>query len=475
MTRRLFIGFMLSLGLASSLSAASLGTRTVLDNNATLLVAERPGLPMIVLSLVLKTGAAVDPQDKQGLANLTAALLTRGTESYSAQALAEELDFLGTSLSVDVGSDATTISLTTLTKNLDRSFTLLAEVILSPSFPQDEFERIRKEVEGRLHSNQEDPGWVAGKAFREHLYPQHPYGRLISGQTETLARITSDDIKQFHATYYRPNNAIIAIAGEITQNQVDSLLASHFADWKAADLPAFSWPNPPEREARQINLNKEVTQANIMIGHSGIARSHPDYYAVLVMNHILGGGGFGSRLMDRIREEQAYAYSVGSYFSARKHPGPFTVALQTKNENAQQAVAETLAVIRRFREEGATEEEVEAAKAYLINGFPLRLISNSDVARMLPMLEFYGLGLDYPDRYPDIIGSVTLEQVKAAARQHLRPDQFLQVVVADLEEARLEPAKTNADASGKNRGRAADEEPAPAAVAAERDVTRNVE
>ena len=276
MTRRLLIGLMLSLGLASSLSAAPLGTRTVLDNDATLLVAERPGLPMVVLSMVLKTGAAVDPQDKQGLANLTATLLTRGTKSYSAQALAEELDFLGTSLSVNAGNDATTISLTTLTKNLDRSFALLAEVVLSPSFPQDEFERIRTEIEGRLHSNEEDPGWVAGKAFREHLYPQHPYGRLISGQAETLARVTPDDIRQFHATYYRPNNAIIAVAGEITQDRVGSLLASHFADWKAADLPDFSWPDPPEREARQVNLDKEVTQANIMIGHSGIARSHPD-------------------------------------------------------------------------------------------------------------------------------------------------------------------------------------------------------
>ena len=467
MTRRLLIGLMLSLGLASSLSAAPLGTRTVLDNDATLLVAERPGLPMVVLRMVLKTGAAVDPQDKQGVANLTAALLTRGTKSYSAQALAEELDFLGTSLSVDAGNDATTISLTTLTKNLDRSFALLAEVVLFPSFPQDEFERIRKEIEGRLHSNEEDPGWVAGKAFREHLYPQHPYGRLISGQAETLARITPDDIRQFHATYYRPNNAIIAVAGEITQDQVGSLLASYFAAWKAADLPDFSWPDPPEREARQVNLNKEVTQANIMIGHSGIARSHPDYYAVLIMNHILGGGGFGSRLMDRIREEQGYAYSVGSYFSARKHPGPFTVALQTKNESAQQAIAETLAVIRHFREEGATEEEVAAAKAYLTNSFPLRLISNSDVAGMLPVLEFYGLGLDYPDRYPDLIGSVTLEQIRAAAKQHLYPDQFLQVVVADLEKAGLERAKTNADASGGDTEQAATEEPNPAATTAE--------
>ncbi len=467
MTRRLLIGLICSLGFVSSLSAAPLGTRTVLDNNATLLVAERPGLPMVVMNMILKTGAAVDPPGKQGLANLTAELLTRGTVSYSAQALAEEFDFLGTSLSVEAGNDATTISMTTLTKNLDRSWALLAEVILSPTFPQDEFERIRKEIEGRLQSNQENPGWIAGKAFKEHLYPQHPYGRLISGQAETLARMTPADIKQFHATYYRPNNTIIAVAGEITQDQIISLLASHFADWKAAALPDFSWPDPPARQAQQVNLNKEVTQANIMIGHAGIARSHPDYYAALVMNHILGGGGFGSRLMDRIREEQGYAYSVGSYFSARKHPGPFTVVLQTKNESAGQAIAETLAVIRHFREEGASAEEVEAAKAYLINSFPLRLISNADVAGMLPLLEFYALGLDYPDRYPDIIGSVTLEQVRAAAKQHLHPDQFLQVVVADLEKADPEQGKRPPEAAAGETATVATEEPDPAAPLAE--------
>ena len=457
--RRLVIGLVLSLGSASSLSAAPLGTRTVLDNGATLLVAERPGLPMVVLSMILKTGAAVDPQDKQGVANLTAELLTRGTKSYSAQALAEALDFLGTSLSVEAGNDATTISLTTLTKNLDRSYALLAEVLLSPSFPQDEFERIRTEIEGRLQSQEEDPGWVANKAFKEHLYPQHPYGRLVSGQAETLARITLDDVKQFHTTYYRPNNAIIAVAGDITQDQIRSLLASHFADWKAVDLPDFSWPDPHQPGAQRVNLNKEVTQANIMIGHSGIARSHPEYYAVRVMNHILGGGGFGSRLMDRIREEKGYAYSIGSYFSARKHPGPFTVSLQTKNESAQQAIDEILAVIRHFREEGATEEELEAAKAYFINSFPLRLVSNGDVAGMLPVLEFYELGLDYPDRYAALIGSVTLEQVKAAAKQHLNPDQFLQVVVADLEKAGLTSAKAEAGSSGGERTQATPEEP----------------
>ena len=454
MKRFVGISLLLALGTVSPVQAAPLGTRTVLDNGATLLVAERPSLPMVVMTMILKTGASVEPQEKQGLANLTAELLTRGTQSYSAQELGEELDFLGTSLSVGAGNDSTTINLTTLTKNLDKSFALLAEVLLSPTFPQDEFERIRKEVEGSIKSREEDPGWVANKAFKEHLYPQHPYGRLVSGRPETLERITPADIKQFHATYYRPNNAIIAFAGEITQDHITSLLATHFEDWQAADLPDFSWPETQALKAEQLNLNKEVVQANIMIGHSGIARAHPDYYAVLVMNYILGGGGFGSRLMDRIREEKGYVYSISSRFSARKHPGPFTVTLQTKNESAKQAIDETLAVIRQFIEEGPTEEELKAAQAYFINSFPLRLVSNRDVAGMMPVIEFYELGLDYPDRYTKLISAVTLDQVKAAAKKHLNPDQFLQVVVADLEKAGLTSAKAAADSSGGEGGQA---------------------
>lgn len=442
------IGWVVAFGsvwLPSPVSAAPLGTRSVLDTGAVLLVAERPGLPMVVLSMILKTGAAADPPDKHGVANLTAELVTRGTQRHTPRALAEALDFLGTSLSVNAGYDSTTVSLTTLTKNLDASFAILADVLLTPTFAPEEFERIRAEVEGGLHSREEDPGWVAGKVFKETLYPQHPYGRLVSGRADTLARITPDDVRRFHATYYRPNNAIVAAAGDVGRERLAELFSTHFSTWTPGDLPALTWPPEPDGQARRRHLHRPVTQATIVLGHRGIARSHPDYYAVLVMNHILGGGGFGSRLMDRIREDKGYVYGIDSYFSARKHPGPFTVSLQTRNGSARQALDETLAVIRRFVAEGPTEEELTAAKAFFVNSFPLRLVSNRDVAALLPLIEFYGLGLDYPDRYADLIGAVTRERAAAAAATYLDPDRFLRVVVADLDEAGLEPTPTADD------------------------------
>lgn len=419
--------------------AAPLATRTVLDNGATLLVAERPGVPMIVMNILLKSGAAADSTGKEGLANLTAELLTRGTKKHSAQALAEELDFLGASLGVDADVETTTITLTTLTKNLESSLSLLAEVLFTPTFPVAELEKKRKEIEGGLKSHEEEPGWVAQRTFLEKLYPKHPYGRLVEGQPATLAKLTQADVVKFHQTYYRPNNAIIAVAGEISQEQMTNLLHTHFAGWQRADIPSIAWPEEQQPPEERITVNKKVAQANVILGHLGIARSNPDYYTVQVMNYILGGGGFGSLLMDKIREELALVYHIGSSFSARKHAGPFAVVLQTKNASATQAIEESTQVIRHYIEEGPNEKELTAAKSYLINSFPLRLVSNRDVAALLPIIEFYELGLDYPDRYPTLIGQITREQVHTAAKTYLHPDHELQVIVAELAQAGLTP------------------------------------
>jgi zinc protease len=420
---------------------APLASRTVLDNGAVLLVAERPSIPMVVVNVMVKTGAVADPVGKEGLANLTAELLMRGTKKHSAQALAEELDFLGASLETDADYEATTVSLTTLTKNLDQAMSLFAEVLLTPTFPQGELEQKKKEIEGGLKSREEQPGWVAQRTFLADLYPRHPYGRQVEGQPATLAALTQTDVKKLHQTYYRPNNAIIAFTGDVTQSQVSSLLEKHLSEWKQAAIPEMTWPENAQLNATRVTIDKKVSQANIMLGHYGIARSNPDYYALLIMNYILGARGTESRLMKRIREELGLVYYIGSNFSPRKHAGPFYIALQTKNESATQAIEESLQVLRQLIAQGLTQEELDAAKAYLINSFPLRLASNRDVASILPILEFYELGLDYPDRYADLIGQVTLEKIQSVAKTYLHPDQLLQVVVADLAAAGLEKTR----------------------------------
>lgn len=437
MKHQLFSAVLLLTFSASALQAAPLGTRTILDNGAILLVAERPSIPMVVINILLKSGAVADPNGKEGVANLTAELLTRGTKKHAAQALAEELDFLGASLGVDADLETTSITLTTLTKNLPAALMLLAEVLTSPTFPVAELEKKRIEIEGGLQSREEDPGWIAQRAFLEKVYMHHPYGRLVEGKPATLAVLKREDVVAFHQTHYRPNNAIIAVAGDTTQEKFTQLLRAYFSEWQQGEVPVITWPDEQQPTANRITLDKKVAQANVILGHIGVPRANPDYYTIQVMNYILGGGGFGSRLMDKIREELALVYSVGSSFSARKHAGPFTVVLQTKNTSTTQAVDESLKVITRFREEGPSEKELTEAKAYLVNSFPLRLVSNRDVAGLLPVLEFHNLGLDYPDRYPTLINQITREQVHTAAKTYLLPENLLQVIVADLSQAGL--------------------------------------
>ncbi len=429
--------------------ATGLAQRTVLDSGATLLLSERNDLPMAIVTILLKSGASADPPDQTGVSNIVAKMLTRGTRDYSAEELAQALDFLGTSLSISPGTDFTTITLTTLSRNIDASFALLAQVVLYPTFPDHEFLRIKKEVLGGIRSHEEDPGWVAAKTFRERLFTGLPYGHLVTGDPATVKNISLRDVINYHSSHYFPKNAIIAVAGNTTTEQTRALLAQHMDDWKPAPAPSITWPIHTATRAQEILIDKAVSQANIIMGHVGISRGDTDYYPVLLMNYILGAGGFGSRLMDHIREKKGYVYSIHSHYSARKHQGPFSVSLQTKNETAQQAISETLAVIEEFRHGGATEEELAAAKAYFVNSFPLRLVSNKDIAAILPIIEFYELGLDYPNRYKDLIENVTLTDVNRAAKTHLRPNNFLRVVVANLSQAgypnREETKKTSID------------------------------
>ncbi len=436
MRRFITLAIYLSLFLPTVVSAEALGKRSVLDNGLTLLVAERPEIPMVVMTVFVKAASAQDQKGKEGLANLTALLLTRGSKEYDALVLAEELDFLGASLSANAGYDSTTLTLTTLRRNLTAATALLAEVLVHPIFPTEELDKKRTETLGYLKTREEDPGWVARKMFLETLYPDHPYGRIIEGQEKSLAAITRADVIAFHQTYYRPNNTIVACAGSISQQEALALLEEQFKDWQPGEIPDHPWSDPtlPQNSA-VVTGHKEISQANVILGHQGIARSNPDYYAVRVMNSLLGGGGFESLLMQRIREDLGLVYHVSSRFSARRNPGPFTIVLQTQNATAKQAMEESIQVVQSFIDKGVTAQHLARAKAYLINSFPLRLASNSSVAGFLALLEFYDLGLDYPDRYTDLIDQVTLEKVREVAKSYLRPERLLKVVVADLSQA----------------------------------------
>jgi zinc protease len=418
--------------------AAPVGRRAEMENGLTILVAERPTLPMVTLQILVKSGSVPEPQDKAGLAHLTAALLPLGTVSRTAPEISEAIEFVGGSLNADASWDSSSLSLTVLKKDLDMGMALLADVLLRPAFREAEIARKIQELKGRIHQKQEDPGIVARETFAATLFGDHPYGRPVEGTEMSVDRITRQDLVDFHRRYYVPNNSIMVAGGDVTLEELTGYVQKYLAAWARGSVgPVKAASGAPPRRRQVVKVDRGVTQANIVWGHVGIERQHPDYYALSVMNQILGGGGLTSRLMRSIREKQGWAYDVHSALGARRFPGPFLVALQTKNETASPAIGEVLKQVREIRSTGVTAEELEEAKGFLTGSFPLRFDTNQGVVGLLAGMELYGLGMDFPERYPKIINAVTRDDILRVARKHLHPDRGVLVVVADPAKAKL--------------------------------------
>lgn len=419
-------------------AAESLGKRIVLENGMILLLSEKHDIPMVTMNMAIKAGGMVEPADKPGLASITASLLTQGTTKRTANQISREIDFVGGSLSVSGGDDFASASLRVLKKDLRTGLDLLSDVLLNPVFDQKEIDRKIKETLAEIKRQKEEPGSIAGEAFDKMVFGNHPYGKTNDEVAAYLPKLVRQDVIDFHSTRYGPNYTIIAVVGDVSEKEIRQLLDDYFKTWKKKEQPLQLSVQPPVLEKMVVQkIDKSITQANIDMGHIGISRENPDYYAVMIMNYILGGGGFSSRLMDNIRDNKGLAYDVHSGFSARKEPGAFSVSIQTKNESANDVIEETLKEIRRIQKEPVSEKELADAKAYITGSFPLKMDTYAKIAGMLTSVEIYALGLDYPQRYPGLINSVSRDDIQRVAKKYLRPDAMAIVVVADQKKAKL--------------------------------------
>jgi len=426
-------------GAAQTAWAAALGQREALPNGMVLLVAEQKAVPIVTVSLLLRAGAVLDPPDKPGVANLVAQMMTQGTKTRTAPQISEAIEFIGGSLSVDSGQELATISLSVLSKDLDLGLELLADVLLNPVFNQADLQRKINEVVAGIKRDQEDPGTVSWQAFLALVYGSHPFGRPVEGTEQSVPTITRDDLVKFHDAYFRPNQAILAVVGDVGVADLKSRLQARLGAWQPGG-PAITPPPAPAPLSQRVvkTIQREVTQANINLGHLGITRDNPDYYSVQLMNYLLGGG-FSSYLISKIREEKGWAYDVGSYFGAAKLTGDFSVSMQTKNEVAQDAIDEALAQIRRIREQPVSDQELKDAKAYLTGSFPLRLDTSKKLVGMLATVEYYGLGLDYVAQYAARMNAVTAADIQRVAQKYLDPEKYALAVVGDLAKAKIRP------------------------------------
>ena len=429
------IGIFFVVALAAPLRAGVVPKRSVLDNGIVLLTSEQKALPMVSIELLIDAGSRYDAPNQEGLANLVAKLLTYGTKRRTALQINETLDFLGASLSTRCSDDLASVSMTILKKDLTTGLELLGDVLINSTFPQQEIERQKQSVIASIKARDESPGDIAQRRFAAALFPQSPYGRPVEGTETSVKGIQQKSLREFYERYYRPNRSILAVVGDVSEQESTQALNQAFRSWRKGEPGGKPLVPSVIGSSQVIRVNKDLTQANIMMGHEGVPRNHPDYYAIQVMNYILGGGGFSSRAMDSIRNERGLAYSVYSHFGAEKSHGTFVFVMQTKNDTAEEAIRIAREEIRRMREQPVTDQELDDAKNYLTGSFPLRLDTNHKVASFLAQVEFFQLGLDYPDRYADLIRKVTREDVQRVAKAYLHPEKLITVVVGNQKKA----------------------------------------
>lgn len=412
--------------------------RLTLSNGAVLLVSEQHQLPMVTMAMAFDAGSRRDPKGKEGLAHLTAACLNEGTRELTAEQLNQKVDFIGSSLSVGAGQDYASADFTSLTRYSGETLHLLARVLTGPALRDADIERKRGEQLAALNSAEEQPGYVAERTFSKLLFGDAPYAHLAAGTVDSVKKLTAEDVRNFYHQYYRLGGAIIAIAGDVKTDEIKEAIEKELKGLQGSVEPQPTPPAPKVAPGRHvIKIDRNVSQANLVLGFGGIARSNPDYYRLQVMNYILGGGGFASRLVKKVRSEAGLAYSVSSGFDTGLFPGSFRVVLQTKNQSANEAVKLVLEQLRRIQQEPVSDAELNSAKKFLIGSFPLKFDRQSAIASFMLQVELFHLGLDYANRYPQIIGEITKEDLQKVARQYLHPDAFFLVAAANQSEAAL--------------------------------------
>lgn len=388
-----------------------------------------PTLPMLDVQLDFAAGSMFDPADKAGLAALTRGILDLGAGERDETAISELLADLGARLGGGADTDRANVSLRTMTAGdkLDPALAVLADVLRAPHLDAAILEREKARTIANLKEAMTRPETIGGKAFWEALYPEHPYGRQAT--PESIAAIEHDDVVAFHRQLYTAGNATLTLIGKLDRRRAEQIaerLSKALPPGEAPALPvAPGMPKPAT-----IALAHPASQAHISIGLPAIERGNPDFFPLLVGNYTLGGGGFVSRLVQEVRDKRGYAYSVYSYFAPMRQTGPFQIGLQTKRQQAREAIKVVRDVVDEFVAKGPSEEELAAAKANLTGSFPLRLDSNAKLLANVATIAFYGLPLDYLDQYQGKVDAVTVDDVKAAFSRHVRPADLITVTVA---------------------------------------------
>lgn len=401
----------------------------VAKSGARVYFVESRQLPIVDVQVSFSAGSAYDPAPKSGLAGLTRGLLDAGAGDMDEEKIASRLADTGAQLGGSTDLDRSSVSLRTLSSKAERTaaLDLLRDILQRPAFPADVFAREKGRTIASIKEQDTQADSIASKRFYAALYPGHPYGN--NATAESVGAIERDDVVRFYRDFYSASRSSVAIVGDITRVEAESIAESLTGSLpKGEGGAAIPEVKLPQRGT--VNVAHPASQSHIFLGVPGLKRQDPDYFPLLVGNYVLGGGGFVSRLVTEVREKRGYAYNAYSYFLPNKELGPFEIGLQTKREQAEDALKVVDATLQAFLTQGPTEDELKRAKQNIVDGFALRIDSNKKLLEYVSMIGFYGLGLDYLEDYPKQVAKVTAGQIRDAFARRIRPENMVTVIVA---------------------------------------------
>lgn len=406
-------------------------TETQLPNGMRLLVVQNRALPVVNLDLYVRSGAAADPADRLGLAQMTAALLDKGTPTRTAVQIAEAVEGVGGSMGAFSGADNVTLSVGVLSDQLPLAFELLSDAARNPTFPEQELETSRAQQIAGLRASLGQPGTLASRMFDQQVYGAgHPYGRQRTPQS--VAALTRDDVVAYHRAHFVPSNTLLVVSGDVTPAQAQEMAQRYFGSWSGGAAPEDRFAPPPARGRTEIYLvhRPNSVQSSIYVGNPGLQADNPDYYAAQVLNMVLGLSG-DSRLEEILRGQHGWTYGARSRYNRLLGGGTYLATTDVRVAVTDSALAELMVQLRRIRDEAVPQAELDRAKSFLVASFPGTVETSNQAATSLAATRLLGLPAEHLTSYPERIAAVTVADVQRVARQYLQPESAVIVVVGD--------------------------------------------